>query len=121
LYAAYIIAKQAGLKLVNFIHNGVQDGKGTIDGHFATTMRHILQFCNMGNNAVTPEDIVTALSANGGVNNSVAEMISLAVAEMISLDRDTMDLFIKKHSHIIEWLAPANNHAEAYHNPLCLV
>jgi hypothetical protein len=68
-------------------------------------MRHILQFCNMGNNVVTPEDIITALSANGGVNNSVAEMISL--------DRDTMFLFLKKHSHIIERLAPAKNHAEA--------
>jgi hypothetical protein len=93
LYAAFIIAKQAGLKLVNFIHTGIQDGKRPIDGHFATAMRHILQCCNMGNTVVTPEDIFTALSANGGVNNSVAEMISL--------DRDTMVLFIKKHSHII--------------------
>jgi hypothetical protein len=59
----------------------------------------------MGNNVVTPEDIITALSANGGVNNSVAEMISLY--------RDTMGLFLKKHSHIIERLAPAKNHTEA--------
>jgi hypothetical protein len=105
LYAAFIIAKQAGLKLVNFIHTGIQVGKGPIDGNFATAMRHILQFCNMGNNGVTPEDIVTALSTNGGVKNSVAKMISL--------DRDTMGLFLKKHSHITERLAPAKNHAEA--------
>jgi hypothetical protein len=66
LYAAFIIAKQAGLKLLNFIHTGTQDGKGSIDGYFATAMRHILQFCNIVNNVVTPEEIVTALSSNDG-------------------------------------------------------
>jgi hypothetical protein len=90
----YKIAKYHGLELVIYIHTGVQDGKGPIDGHFATAMAHVQQFCNRGNDILTPEDIVTALRSNGGVSNSLAEMVAV--------NRDAMQKFVALHEPIIK-------------------
>jgi hypothetical protein len=96
LLTMYKIAKYHGLELVNYINTGVQNGKGPIDGHFATAMAHVQRFCNMGNDILTPEDIVTALRSNGGVNNSLAEMVAV--------NRDAMQKFVALHEPIIKRL-----------------
>jgi hypothetical protein len=90
------IAKYHGLELVNYIHTGVQDGKGTIDGHFVATMTHIQRFCNTGNDILTPEDIITALRSNGVVYNSLAEMVAL--------NRDAMQKNVALREPIIKRL-----------------
>jgi hypothetical protein len=51
--------------------------KGPIDGHFAAAMVDISIFSNMGNDVVTPIDIVQALRANGGLKNAVGDLLSL--------------------------------------------
>jgi hypothetical protein len=78
---------------LRYIHTGVQDGKGPIDGHFAVAMKHVSRYCDMGNNVVTPMDIVKALRANEGVNNSVAEMVSINQKKIIA--------FVKKYDTVI--------------------
>jgi hypothetical protein len=92
----YKIAKYHGLKLVNYIHTGVQDGKGTINGHFATAIAHVQQFFNTGNDILTPEDIITALRSNGGVNNSLEEMVAV--------NRDAMKKFVALYGPLIKRL-----------------
>ncbi|CAI9723444.1 Hypothetical predicted protein [Octopus vulgaris] len=63
------------LKLCTFVHTGVQDGKANIDAHFATAMRHVYMHCNMGSDVITPVELVDSLNANGGVSNTVAELV----------------------------------------------
>ena len=104
VFAMFEIAQQNGLELLCYIHTGVQDGKGPIDGHFATAMKQISKFCAAGNNIVTPVDIVNALRANGGVNNSIAEMVAI--------NRTKIDAFLKKKCAIIKRLSFVKNHLE---------
>lgn len=75
-----------GLKLLVMVHSGVQDGKGPIDGHFGTSMKHVTQYCNSGHDVATGRDIVHALQAIGGVCNSVELLVGInrsAVEEAI--------------------------------------
>lgn len=106
LLTMYKIAKYHGLELVIYIHTGVQDGKGPIDGHFATAMAHVQRFCNTGNDILTPEDIVTALRSNGGVNNSLAEMVAV--------NRDAMQKFVALHEPLIKRLVNTKKDFEVH-------
>jgi len=108
VYGVFEIAKQNGLELLRYIHTGVQDGKGPIDGHFATAMKHVSKYCNMGNNVVTPIDIVKGLRANGGVNNSVAEMVSI--------NRKKINEFVQTNDSVIRKLSCTKNHFEIRYN-----
>jgi hypothetical protein len=96
LLTMYKSAKHHGLELVNYIHTGVQDGKGPIDGQFATAMAHVQRFCNTGNDILTPKDIVTVLCSNGGFNNSLAEMVAV--------NRYAMRKFVALHEPLIKRL-----------------
>jgi hypothetical protein len=91
----YNIAKYHGLELINYIHTGVQYGKGPIDG-LGTAMAHVQRFCNTGNDILTPEDIFTALRSDGGVNN--------ILAEMVAVNRDAIQKFVALHEPIIKRL-----------------
>jgi hypothetical protein len=93
---------------MRYIHTGVQDGEGAIDGHFATALRQIMLFCNMGNDVVTPAQIVQALWANGGVNN--------CVAELVDINRETIDNFVTINKVIINHLIPAKNHFDVLYD-----
>mmetsp|Transcript_50118 Transcript_50118/g.60491 ORF Transcript_50118/g.60491 Transcript_50118/m.60491 type:complete len:344 (-) Transcript_50118:695-1726(-) len=77
LFGVFKIAQAYGLQLSSYIHTGVQDGKGPIDAHFATAMKHVHRCCAMGHDVVTSTKLVQALKANGGVNNSVSEMVGI--------------------------------------------
>jgi hypothetical protein len=100
LLTMYKISKYHGLELINYINTGIQygiqDGKGPINGHSSTAIAHINRLCNTGNDIITPEDIVTALRPNGGVNNSLAEMVAV--------NRDEMQNFVALHGPIIKGL-----------------
>jgi hypothetical protein len=104
IYALYVIAHHYSLKIICYIHTGIQDGKGPIDGHFATAMKHVSRFCNMGNDVVTPLDIVHALRANGGLNNSVADLISI--------NRSKLQKFVEDNKDVIARLRKTKNHSE---------
>jgi hypothetical protein len=99
LFGLYTVALLNGLRLLRYIHTGVQDGKGAIDGHFATTMRYIVLFCKMGNDVVTPAQIVQALWAYGGVNN--------CATELVYINRETIENFATTNKVIINHLSPA--------------
>jgi hypothetical protein len=108
LFGLYTVALINGLSLMHYIHAGVQDGKGAIDGHFATAMRHIMLLWYMGNDVVTPAQIVQALWANGGVNN--------CVAELVDINRETIDNFVSTNKVIINHLSPAKNHFDVLYD-----
>ena len=102
--AHYAIAHCHSLNIICYIHTGIQDGKGPIDGHFATAMKHVSRFCNMGNDVVTPIDIVHALRANGGLNNSVADLISI--------NRSKVQKFVEDNKDVVALLKNTKNHSE---------
>lgn len=77
VFATFEIAQRNGLELRCYMHTEDQNGKGRIDDHFVTALKHIPTFCSAGNNIVTPVAIVKALKANGGVNSSIAAMIDI--------------------------------------------
>ncbi len=77
LLGMYKTAKAYGIKILSYVHTGVQDGKGSIDAHFSTAMRHVHRYCSMGNDVITSAQLVNALKANGGVANSYVEMIGI--------------------------------------------
>lgn len=58
--------RQGAPRITGFVHTETQDGKGVIDAHFATAMRHILKYVDAGNDVDTPKLVVTALNYNGG-------------------------------------------------------
>lgn len=98
----YIVSHSLGLKLLTYLHTGVQDGKGSIDGHFAIAIKHIVRHCNSGNNVVTPLQIVKALRSKGGVNNSVAEMVSI--------NRKEVSKLCDEYKHFLKRLANTRGH-----------
>ena len=103
-----LVAEKHGLRIVRYIHTGVQDGKGPIDGHFAVAMKHVLRYCNSGNNVVTPVQIVDALRSNGGVNNSISEMISI--------NRPHIARFIQEYRDVIGRISHVKGHAEVVYD-----
>ena len=104
IFALQLIAHSHCLKILCYIHTGIQDGKGPIDGHFATAMKHVSRFCNMGNDVVTPVDLVKALRANGGLNN--------CTAEMVDINRVPIGKLYDLHKHQIRLLRSIKNHSE---------
>jgi hypothetical protein len=96
LIGMVVVADKHGLEVKRFIHSGVQDGKSPLDGHFATAMRHVSMFCDEGNDIVTPEQLVNALRCNGGVRNSITELVGI--------NRKAMDEFLIANDAKIEQL-----------------
>ena len=60
-----------------YIHIKIQDGKDRIDAYFANTMQYILKYYNIENDIVILVELVQALRANCGVNNTIAKMIGI--------------------------------------------
>ncbi len=85
-------------------HSGIQDGKSPLDAHFATAMRHVLLYCNEGHDVVTPVQLVNALRSNGGVRNSVAELVGVNRLEMAS--------YLSKYSAAIADLSMVKNQCD---------
>ena len=66
-----------GFTLMCYIRMGIQNGKGSIDAHFSIAMKHVVWYCNMVNCVLTPSDLDWGLRLNGGVINSIAEIIGI--------------------------------------------
>lgn len=95
----------AGWARVSLLYSyRVQDGKGPIDGNFATTMNQVSRFCAAGNSIVAPVDTVKALTAIGGVN--------ISIAEMVCISRKKINKFGKINSKIMEKLSFFRNDLE---------
>ena len=67
-------------------------------------MRHVLRFCNMEYDVVTSAQLVLALKANGGIANSVAEMIGI--------NRKKVQQFVTENSQIIDALNKCGEYME---------
>ena len=72
-----VAASYHDIKVMSFIHAGVQDVKSPLDGHFANAMRHVNRHFNEGHNVITPIALVVALRSNGGMPNSSAELVPI--------------------------------------------
>lgn len=84
--------------LGSYVHTETQDGKGSIDSHFAVSMRHILNYINMGSNVVSPLELYSALQSNGGVGNSVATLFDLdcgCIGRILTKYKRSFDYFTK--------------------------
>jgi hypothetical protein len=101
IYDLYAIAHHHSLNIMCYIHTGPQDDKGPIDGHFATAMKHVSRFCNMGNDVVTPIDIVQAPRGNVGLNNFAADLISI--------NRSKVQKFVEDNEDVITVLRKTKN------------
>jgi hypothetical protein len=88
LFGMFVVCQKHNVKLISFIHSGIQDGKGPIDGHFAVGMKHVIRYVNGGNNVVTSLDLIDALRSNGGINNSIAEMVHVNCLKLEKFEED---------------------------------
>lgn len=98
LYGIAQINRHSTVQIIRFIHTETQDGKCSIDAHFAIAMAHILRYVAMGNNCVTPSQVVAALHANGGVQNTTAHLYLVdrdAMNEIESLHASEIQIFKK--------------------------
>jgi hypothetical protein len=68
--AVNLICSKQKYRLESFVHTETQDGKCSIDGHFAVGMRVVTTRINEGYNATTPEELADALVSNDGVRNT---------------------------------------------------
>ena len=97
-----LVAQHHNITIPRFIHTGVQDGKGPIDAHFATSNRHVVCYVNEGNNVITPYDLVKALKHGNGVNNSQVNLIHV--------DRTHLQSLMDANK---EWIKEENIHHDA--------
>ena len=75
LMAVPILSLFHDIRVVRFLHTGTQDGKSSLDGHFATSTRWIREYLKEGNNALTASQLVEAMRSNGGLPNTIVELI----------------------------------------------
>ncbi|CAI9716288.1 Hypothetical predicted protein [Octopus vulgaris] len=67
-------------------------------------MRHVYMHCNMGSDVITPVELVDALNANGGVSNTVAELVDI--------NKPTVEHFEQENLEIIGKLQNIGDHME---------
>jgi hypothetical protein len=94
-YGLMVISRnRTKLKVVKYIHTETQDGKCSIDAHFAVAMAHLMRYVNEGNNVITPSQLAYALSGNARLNNTVAELFSFdrQILEKLLIDDDVFDM-----------------------------
>ena len=90
LFGLMLISKgREKVRIIKVIHSETQDGKCSIDAHFAVAMGHIMRYVNEGNNVISPVQLAYALSENAQLNN--------CIAELFSLDRPKVEELIVEH------------------------
>lgn len=98
------VCRQYGVKIVSFIHSGVQYGKGCINAHFATAMRHVIRYVNFGMDVITPLDLVKALKSKKGVTN--------CIVQLVGINRRKLQEFERKYQEAIKMVAKIGEHVE---------
>lgn len=71
----FFITKGHSLSLEILLHSETQDGKLLVDTHFAVAMMHVCRYVDKGNSVKTPSQLVTAINSDGGVANTVADLV----------------------------------------------
>ena len=92
----FILFQKHGLTLRSYVHSETQDGKSSIDAHFAVCMRHVLAYVNMGMNVTSPLKLYKVLSVNGGLLNTVPilfELDCVKIEEYISQYSNALKFF----------------------------
>lgn len=90
IYGIVLLNMTSPIKVRRFIHTETQDGKCSLDAHFAVAMAHVLRYVAMGNNVITPTQLVMALNSNGGVRNTKPVLYAV--------NREQMNLFETEHA-----------------------
>lgn len=75
LFDFQMVMKNTGITLLGVVHTETQDGKGIIDAHFSTANKHAERYVNEGNDIKNEIDLVKGLRSNGGVGNTVVELL----------------------------------------------
>lgn len=70
-----VLGMAHGIRVERYVHTETQDGKSPLDAHFDQASRKVRRFVQQGNNCVTPSHLVASLTADGGLANSVAELV----------------------------------------------
>lgn len=70
-----VLGAAYGLRVSRFIHTEASDGKSPLDAHFARAMKKAVSWVQQGNSCTTPLHLVEALAADGGLPNSVAQLV----------------------------------------------
>ena len=73
------------VKIIRFVHTETQDGKSPLDGHFARAQEWIRNWILLNNNALTAAQIVTGLRSNGGMPNSISQLVELDMDKVSSV------------------------------------
>lgn len=87
--------------LKSYVHTETQDGKCSIDGHFAVGMRNVTTRVNEGYNASNPEELAKAVSSNQGVRNTD---VILYVSNRVKVDGILMKLKKYKSTRWAEFI-----------------
>jgi hypothetical protein len=74
-----------GICVDRFIHSETRDRKSLLDAHFARATGKVKTWVQQGNDCTTPQQLVAALTADGGLPN--------CVAELVQYNRDMMKTF----------------------------
>uniref|UniRef100_A0A7S0BHF3 Uncharacterized protein n=1 Tax=Rhodosorus marinus TaxID=101924 RepID=A0A7S0BHF3_9RHOD len=85
LFLLLIVAQNVGIELVQVVHSQSEDERSPLEAHFSQSLNHVLSYLRTGNNVVTEGDLAMALRANGGVKDSVAELVVVNHAKMQTL------------------------------------
>jgi len=64
-----------GVHIARYIHTETQDGKSSLDAHFARCGGQIMQYIAKGNDVATPRQIVAAMQDRGGLSNSSVMLV----------------------------------------------
>lgn len=63
------------ITITRFIHSETQDGKSLLDAQFARAWAKVKSWARQGHNCTTPTELVAALISDGGLPNTMAEII----------------------------------------------
>ena len=80
------------------IHTETQDGKGSIDAHFAVLMRHLITTVDEAANAATAKEVFDGLNARGGMNNVVTVLFRINRKKIQTL----LDQYISSNSKLVK-------------------
>ena len=93
LIVSVINAKNEGEFFVSRIfHTETQDGKGLVDGHFASDMAHVGKYmkCSKSNRIIrilTAKGLANALQWNNGVQNSIVQLAQIDRGRLIAIEK----------------------------------
>ncbi|KAJ8908052.1 hypothetical protein NDN08_008149 [Rhodosorus marinus] len=112
LFLLSIVAQSIGLELVQLVHSQSEDERSLLEAHFSQSMSHVLSYLRTGNNVVTEGDLVMALRANGGVKNSVAELMVVNYSKIQTLVDGVKDI-LRRFRHAKHVNEATFNNAES--------